>query len=97
MRRKRDIVSYFCPQKKDDKANVETEPDRDAETCEEAERATERELVNFGEISSKATEQEQEQDEDPNSEDEPEGDIQVEFETQTEDPCAFTSTGPSGL
>lgn len=69
--------------------------------CQEAERATEGEPVNFEVIDSKATEQERETDEDPNSDEEPEGDMQAECErqteTQTEDPCASTSAGPSGL
>lgn len=80
MRRKKDITSYFCPQKKDEnyEANAETELDRDIEMCEKVERATEREPVNFGVIGSKATDQEQEQDEDPNRKEEPEGDMKVE-------------------
>lgn len=69
--------------------------------CQEAEKATEGEPVNFEVIDRKATEQERETDEDPNSDEEPEGDMQAECErqteTQTEDPRASTSTGPSGL
>lgn len=83
MKRKKDITSYFGLKKKNenDEGHIETEPD---------ELGVER-----AEAQSESTEQERETDEDPESE--AEGDIQAGCETPTEDACASTSTGPSGL
>lgn len=45
MKRKKDITSYFCPQKKDenDKADAETELDRAEETCQKEKRGPQKE------------------------------------------------------
>lgn len=99
-------MSYFAPKNKNDndEADIQTEPDdpgveRAEEKQQEVESATERKpedlLVGETGFQSEGTEQEEETDEDPKSE--AEGDMQAECETQTEDTCATTSTGPSGL
>lgn len=71
---KKEVASY-TPEDENERGRC---GDGAEETCQEAERASEGEPVNFEVIDGKATEQERETDEDPNSDEEPGGDMQAD-------------------